>query len=88
MALLAGWLAYRSVPAPLPELTREQFLAEVQSGHVQTVIVEDDDVILATSSTRGRFRTRYSKRTDAALLTALRAAGVTVEFHDSGPPGF
>jgi len=83
LAVLAGWFAFQHVPAPLPELSRAEFLAEVRAGHVRKVIIEDQQVIISESSTRGPFRTTYKKAEDASLVTELRAQGVEVVFEKS-----
>lgn len=81
--VIAGWLAFKHVPAPLPELTRVEFLAEVRAGHVHKVVIEDHQVITSESSTRGRFRTDYKEPEDAHLAAELRAQGVEVLFDTS-----
>jgi hypothetical protein len=83
LALIAGWWAFSHVPPPLPELTREEFLAEVRAGHVRKIVIEDHQVITGESSTRGRFRTAYKEPEDADLATELRAQGVEVLFDNS-----
>ena len=83
LALIAGWWAFQHVPAPLPELSRAEFLDEVRAGHVHEVVVEYQDVIIGESSSRGRFRTRYKQKEDEGLLTELRAKGVDVVFESS-----
>ena len=79
----AGWWAFQHVPAPLPELSRTEFVAEVRAGHVRKVIVEDHQVITGESSTRGPFRTSYKEPKDANLASELRAQGVEVVFETS-----
>jgi hypothetical protein len=83
LSVLAGWLAFKHVPAPLPELSRAEFMAEVRAGHVRKVIIEDHQVITGESSTRGPFRTRYKEPEDAHLVAELRAQGVEVLFDTS-----
>jgi hypothetical protein len=82
-AILAGWVAFKHVPAPLPELSRAEFLAEVGAGRVRRIVVEDRQVIVGEDSARGRFRTPYNERKDANFLNDLRAQGVEVLFDDS-----
>ena len=48
-AAIAGWTAFHFIPEPLPELSREEFLAEVRAGHVRKVIIEDQEVITGSS---------------------------------------
>ena len=86
LALVAGALAYHFVPEPLPEISRAEFLAEVRAGHVQTIEIEDQEVILSESTTLGAFRTGFDKAQDAGLPDQLRALGVEVWFSKS-PPG-
>ena len=71
------------VPKPLPELTREELLAEVRAGNVHEVLV-DDDVVTGVSSSRGRFRV-VMPRGDKSLLSELRALGVEVKFEEWSP---
>jgi hypothetical protein len=54
IAVGVGWIAFHLVPTPLPELTRQQFLGEVQAGYVHNVVIESD-VITGVSSARGPF---------------------------------
>ena len=83
LAVIAGWWAFRHVPAPLPELSRSEFLNEVRAGHVHQIVVEDQQVIIGESSSRGRFRTQYKQKEDEDLLNELRAKGVDVVFESS-----
>jgi len=69
----------------LPQLSREQFLAEVRAGHVSKVVIEDEQVIQSSSSTRGAFATPYDRRRDAQLVLELRARGIEVVFEKSAP---
>ena len=86
LAVIAGAVAYHYVPEPLPEISRAEFLAEVRSGHVKTVEIEDQQVILSESTTLGLFRTGFDRRQDVNLPDELRALGVEVWFSKS-PPG-
>ena len=83
ISVLAGWLAFKHVPPPLPELSRREFLDEVRAGHVRKVIIEDHQVIVSESSTRGSFRTAYKEPEDANLAAELRTQGVEVLFDTS-----
>jgi hypothetical protein len=83
LSVLAGWFAFQHVPAPLPELSRTEFLAEVRAGHVRKVVIHDHQVITAESSTRGPFRTSYKEPEDANLVTDLRAQGVEIVYEAS-----
>ena len=86
LAVIAGIVAAWLVPAPLPELSRAELLAEVRAGHVRGIEIEDQEVILGESMTRGRFRSAFDRRSDAGLPDELRALGVEVWFSRS-PPG-
>ena len=82
-ALIAGVTAFYLVPEPLPELTRAEFMAEVQAGHVRRVEIRDQEVIIAESSTRGKFRTEFDRNKDVNLPAELRALGIEVLFSKS-----
>jgi hypothetical protein len=86
LAAIAGIVAYCLVPEPLPELSRAQFMEEVRAGHVQQIEIEDQEVILGESTTRGPFRTSFDKARDAGLPDEMRALGIKVRFSKS-PPG-
>ena len=86
LATIAGAIAYHYMLEPLPEISRAEFLAEVRAGHVKTVEIEDQEVILSESTTLGPFRTGFERRGDASLPEELRALGVEVWFSKS-PPG-
>jgi len=85
-ALIAGVTAFYLVPEPLPELTRAEFMTEVRAGHVRRVEIEDQQVIIGESSTRGEFRTEFDRYKDVDLPAELRALGIEVLFSTS-PPG-
>ena len=82
-ALIAGVTAFYLVPEPLPELTRAEFMAEVRAGHVRRVEIRDQEVIIAESSTRGKFRTEFDRNKDVNLPAELRALGIEVLFSKS-----
>jgi hypothetical protein len=86
VALIAGAAGFYAVPEPWPELSRAEFLAEVQAGHVAKIDIEDQDVIFSESTTRGRFFTKFNKARDAGLPDELRAVGIEVSYSRS-PPG-
>jgi hypothetical protein len=65
------------MPKPLPELTRAEIMAELRAGHVRKIEIEDQDVIIG-SSTRGEFRTGFNGREDVDLPAELRNLGVEV----------
>jgi hypothetical protein len=85
ISIIAGYVAFRLVPAPLPEISRADFLSEIHTGHVHEVIIKDQDTIIARSSVLGRFRTPYDKSADAKLAEQLRTQGVKVEYEESTP---
>jgi hypothetical protein len=70
-----------------PELSREEFLAEVRQGHVHDMTIWDKQVINGVSSTRGPFRTDL--HADAQNRTReLRVMNIQVfrkESRDSSP---
>jgi hypothetical protein len=91
MAVVAAWLTFHllSQPAPKlpPEITREEFIAEVRGGHVHQVTIWDRSVITGRSSTRGNFRTAFHAD-DRNLASELRTLGVEVlekESEDTSP---
>jgi hypothetical protein len=86
LALMAGIAAYWFMPEPLPELTRAEFFEEVHAGHVSKIEIEDQEVILSESTSRGPFRTGFDKARDKALPDQMRALGVEV-WYSKSPPG-
>src|SRR5579864_5551544 len=85
IAICAGWLAavatskfLRSLP---PEISRTEFLSEVDQRHVDKVVVRDRELISGTSSARGAFRVRMP--VDDVMVNELRSRGVVVEFETS-----
>jgi hypothetical protein len=85
LAAIAGWIAFRLVPKPLPEISSTEFLTEVREGRVRKVVIEDRRVIFGESATLGPFQTAFHDREDTTLVTELRALGVQVAFEESGP---
>jgi hypothetical protein len=86
LAVTVGVVAFWFVPKPLPELSRAEFMDEVHAGHVHRVEIEDQEVILGESTTRGPFRTAFGRVRDGGLPEELRAAGVEV-WYSKSPPG-
>jgi hypothetical protein len=85
IAICAGLLAavatskfLRSLP---PEISRTEFLSEVDERHVDKVVIRDRELISGTSSTRGAFRVRVT--VDDGMVNELRSRGVAVEFETS-----
>jgi hypothetical protein len=83
LAAAAGIAAYRLVPAPLPELSRAELMDEVRAGRVHRVEIQDHELILGESTTRGPFRVGFDKVRDARLPDELRALGIEVRFSKS-----
>ena len=86
IAVIAGVAALHFAPEPLPELTRAEFLDEVRAGHVRGIEIEDQEVIIGESTTRGRFRSDFSRARDVGLPDELRSLGIEAWFTRS-PPG-
>ena len=59
LSAIAGVIAFFATvhffPKPLPELSREELIAEVKGGYVHEVVITDE-VLTAVSSRRGKFR--------------------------------
>lgn len=83
VAIVAGALAAHFVPKPWPEISRQEFLIEVRSGHVNEVEIHDGDLILAVSTTRGRLRTALEPN-DQELTAELQSRGVRILYSSSG----
>ena len=85
IAIGAGWMAFNSVrrfeQSLPPEISRTEFLSEVNQGHLARVVIRDRVLISGTSSTRGGFRVRMP--VDDAMVKELRSRGVVVEFESS-----
>jgi len=64
-----------------PEISRTEFLSEVEQGHVTKVVIRDGVLITGTSSTLGAFRVRI--RVDGVVVNQLRSRGVAVVFKGS-----
>jgi hypothetical protein len=82
LAVIAGVAAFILVPKPLPEMSRQELIAEAQSGSVHEVIVVDGEVITGESTKRGRFRVPLRKG-DKTLIDELSALGVEVKYETS-----
>jgi len=82
LSIAIGYVAFRLVPKPLPELSRQEFLAETRAGHVRKVTVTDRELITGESSTRGPFRTAM-KPEETELLDKLRSLEVEIVFEKS-----
>ena len=85
IAICAGWLAAVATSKFLerlpPEISRTEFLSEVDQRHVDRVVIRDRVLISGTSSTRGVFRVRMP--VDDVMVNELRSRGVVVEFETS-----
>jgi hypothetical protein len=82
-SVIAGVIAFCLVPEPLPELSRTAFMDEVNAGHVHKIEIEDQEVILSESTTRGPFRTGFDRKRDVGLPNELRALGVEIWYSTS-----
>jgi len=85
IAICAGFFAAvatsRLLQSLPPEISKTEFLAELDGRHVDKVVIRDRELISGTSSTRGAFRVRMS--VDDDMVKELRARGVLVEFETS-----
>jgi hypothetical protein len=79
LSAIAGVVAFFLVPKPLPELTRQELIAEVRSGYVHEVVIVDGEVLTAASTRRGRFRV-VLRRGDNGLIEELSAMRIEVKF--------
>ena len=79
LAVAAGVGAFLFIPKPLPELSRQELIAEVQSGYVHQVVVIDNEVVTGVSTRRGAFRV-VLRRGDISLIDQLSAMGVEVRY--------
>jgi hypothetical protein len=87
-AVIAGFIAFRLVPPPLPELSRTELMTEIRAGRLNQIEIEDDDIILGESAKYGRFRSPFDPKRDAGLPEALRSLGVVILYSRSPPLGF
>ena len=85
IAICAGLVASVATSKMLhrlpPEISRTEFLSEVEHRHVAKVVIRDRVLINGTSSTRGAFRVRMP--VDDAMVKELRSRGIVVEFETS-----
>jgi hypothetical protein len=85
IAICAGLLASVATSKLLqrlpPEISRTEFLSEVEQRHVDKVVIRDRVLISGTSSIRGAFRVRTP--VDDVMVNELRSRGVVVEFETS-----
>ena len=85
LSVAAGLVAILLLPKPLPELSREELIAEVRAGCVRRVVIVDGATAKATSTRRGAFRV-VIRRGDNRLAAELKAMGVEVKL-ETDPPG-
>jgi hypothetical protein len=85
VSIIAGVVAFYLVPEPLPELSRVEFMDEVRAGNVHKIEIEDQEVIISESTTRGAFRTAFDRRRDRGLPDELRALGIEIWYSTSPP---
>jgi hypothetical protein len=83
LAVIAGIVTYWLVPAPLPELSRSEFMEEVRAGHVHKIEIRDQEIILGESTTRGLFRTSFDRERDMKLPSELRSLGIDIWYSKS-----
>ena len=50
LSVAAGLIAILLIPKPLPELSWEELVAEVQAGHVRQVVIVDGEMVRAESN--------------------------------------
>jgi hypothetical protein len=79
VSVAAGVVATHFIPKPLPEMSREDLIAELRSGYVHEVVIVDNEVITGVSSRRGAFRVPLRGRADS-LIEQLSAMGVDVKY--------
>ena len=79
--LLASLATSRLLHSLPPEISRTEFLSEVEQRHVAKVVIRDRALIKGTSSTRGAFRVMMP--VDDVMVNELRSRGVVVEFETS-----
>ncbi len=63
----------------LPELSRQELIAEVRSGYVHEVVIVDREAVTTVSTRRGPFRVAL-RRGDNSLVDELSALGIDVKF--------
>ena len=79
LAVVAGVAAFLFVPKPLPELSRQELIAEVRFGSVHQVVIVDNQIVTGISTRRGAFRVVLG-RGDDTLIEELSAMGVEVRY--------
>lgn len=85
IAIAAGVVAFHYVPKPLPEISREELIAQAQAGYVTEVVITDGVVVTGVSTMRGAFRVMLGKD-DKGIADELSRLGVTVTY-ESEPLG-
>jgi hypothetical protein len=76
--VLASLATNRLLQRRPQEISRTEFLSEVEQQHVAKVVITDGALITGTSSTRGPFRVRMP--VDGVVVNELRSRGVVLEF--------
>jgi len=79
IAIAAGITVAHYVPRALPEISRDELMAEIRSGYVHELVITDGEVITGNSSRRGKFRVML-KRGDKMFLDELARTGVKLEY--------
>ncbi|MBZ5631751.1 MAG: hypothetical protein LAO55_01370 [Acidobacteriia bacterium] len=79
LSAAAGLTAVYFTPKPFLEISRQELIAEVQSGYVHEVTIVDGEVATGVSTRRGKFRV-VLRRGDRSLADELSKMGVEVKF--------
>ena len=57
---------------------------EVRAGRLRKIEIQDQDVIIGESTSRGAFRTAFDRAQDADLLDMLRSLEIEIWYSESG----
>jgi len=79
LSAAAGLATVFFLPKPLPELSRQELVAEVRAGNVREVIIVDREMARAVSTRRGPFRVVLPPG-DRSLIDELSKMGVAVKY--------
>jgi hypothetical protein len=79
--LLASVATTRLLQRLPPEISRMEFLSQVDQHHVTKVVIKDRALVKGTSTMLGAFRVRMP--VDDVTVDELRSRGVVVEFETS-----
>ena len=82
VAVSVGWFAFQATEKLIqnlpPEISRTEFLSEVDQGHVAKIVIADRKFISGVSSTHGAFRTTMP--VEGTMVNQLSSRGVVIEF--------